>query len=92
MSKIKDLKDKVVNAEKEIAKLKELLKDATEKDGITVDGPLHDDLLSIMKESTPRIREQFAKGTFRRLFWDQQLQSAEVADPRLMRWHPTMIR
>ena len=37
MSKIKDLQDKVVNAEKEIAKLKELLKDATEKDGITVD-------------------------------------------------------
>lgn len=32
------------------------------------------------------------EGSFARLFWEEQLKAASVKDPRLMRWHPVIIK
>ena len=85
-----ELQDRASKADKELSRMKERLKEA-DHEGVTVDGPFANALRSLMKESTPKIRELFAEGTFRRLFWDEQLKSAEK-DLRQMRWHPTIIR
>ena len=71
--------------------MKKTLNIMLDREGIDTDSTFHDDMLSIMKEATPRVREKFKEGTFRRLFWDQQLLSAEK-EPKQMRWHPTIVR
>lgn len=38
------------------------------------------------------VNEHFPEGTFRHLFWKQQLQAARTKDARQMRWHPCMIQ
>jgi hypothetical protein len=38
---------------------------------------LHQDLLSIMQESNGRVEAQYPEGSFRRLFWEQQIVSKE---------------
>ena len=37
-------------------------------------------------------RSTFPQGSFRRLFWEEQLKAASQKDPRQMRWHPLIIR
>nr|XP_006814580.1 PREDICTED: uncharacterized protein LOC102809633 [Saccoglossus kowalevskii] len=41
-------------------------------------------------EST--IKEEFAEGTFQRLFWEQQVKALNCPDSRGMRWHPMFIK
>ena len=60
--------------------------------GVVVDESLHQDLCSIMEEKNGVVKESFPEGTFRRLFWDEQLRAVQVSDSRQMRWHPMMIR
>ena len=59
-----------------------------------MDQGLHDDLSTIMteNENTHDVREAFAEGSFRRVFWDQQLENSKKADARQYRWHPLMIK
>ena len=38
------------------------------------------------------IRDAYPEGSFRRLFWDEQLRAATVKNARQIRWHPMMIR
>ena len=45
-----------------------------------------------MEEGSESIAKSFREGSFKRLFWDQQLQAARLSDARQMRWHPVMIR
>ena len=71
-------------------RMKEALELSTAQSGVGAED-LHKDLLTIMHENNAAISQQFPPGTFRRLFWDQQLESAQKG-PTQMRWHPTMIR
>ena len=52
----------------------------------------HRDLSTIMHDNTDDIHKAFPKGTFRRLFWDQQIKNMKNSDPRQYRWHPLMIK
>ena len=45
-----------------------------------------------MTSNDKSIEEKFPVGTFRHLFWKEQLKCAMVSDARQMRWHPTMIK
>ena len=90
--KLKAVEVKAYTAEKEVKKLQERIRRATETNGIDVNESLHQDLLYIMNDNNSDIRKQFPKGSFRRLFGEQQLQSAHLKDARQMRWHPTMVR
>ena len=53
---------------------------------------LHYDLLEIMEKENSSVKDHFPNGTFRRLFWEEQLKAAQVNDSRQMRWHPMVIR
>ena len=60
--------------------------------GVKIDSFLHSDLCAIMRESSAVVIKSFPDGSFRWLFWDQQLQGAKVKDARAMRWHPCIIK
>ena len=49
-------------------------------------------LLHKMEEGSESIAKSFPEGSFKRLFWDQQLLAACLSDARQMRWHPVIIR
>ena len=59
---------------------------------MVLDDSLSDDLTAIMEESTSYVHEHFPEGSFRRLFWNQQLQAAKAKDMRQIRWHPCMVQ
>ena len=48
--------------------------------GISVDEPLHQDLLEITEQHSNSIMEKFPTGSFRRLFWEEQIKAAKVSD------------
>ena len=45
------------------------------REGITVDPEFETELLSIMHDNTSLIEEKEPEGSFRRILWDQQLQT-----------------
>ena len=90
--KLKSLQARASVAEKEVQKLRLRIKESAELIGVNVDKPLHCDLLSIMEKENDSVKDKFPEGTFRRLFWEEQLKAAKVNDSRQMRWHPMMIR
>lgn len=73
-------------------KLRERIAKSAEHNGVEVDECLSEDLMKIMEESNDYLEKHFPEGTFRRLFWDQQLQAAKAQNAWQMRWHPCMIR
>ena len=62
------------------------------KEGITVDPEFETELLSIMHTNTSVIKEKEPEGSFRRILWDQQLQTMKEKIPQRRRWHPAVIR
>ena len=91
---MKSLQDKSNAADRVLKKLKEVIRSSIENSGIVVDNNLHSasDLLNIMQSNDKSIEDTFPAGTFRNLFWKEQLKCAMVKDARQMRWHPTMIK
>ena len=57
-----------------------------------MDDDFHGDLLGIMKEKSPDIEKVYPEGSFKRLYWEEQLRAASKKDPRQVRWHPLIIR
>ena len=68
------------------------IKKLTEEQGEVLDSCLTSDLVSIMEENSERVKAAYLEGSFARLFWEEQLKAASVADKRRIRWHPTMIK
>ena len=90
-AKLKNLQDRVHQERKERIALEAKIEQLTSRSGVEVDPSLHQDLLSVMEGNNGKIAAEFPEGTFRRLFWEQQLKAAEKG-PKQMRWHPTIIR
>ena len=63
-----------------------------EANGTTVDPSLHNDLVAIMESKSQEVKEQYPTGTFKNLFWEQQLKAAKAKGPNGCRWHPMIIR
>ena len=45
-----------------------------------LDEQVHTDFISIMSDMTDDIRKTYSEDSFRRLFWEQQLQALEVSN------------
>ena len=90
--KMKTLQARAYSAEQEVKKLREYIKSSTEKNGVLVDEKLHNDLQAVMKDQNKEINKLFPEGSFRRLFWDEQLKMARLKNSMNLRWHPMMIR
>ncbi len=72
-TKLKDLQDRVHKERKERVALEAKIEQLTSRSRVEVDPTLHQDLVSIMKGNNGKITAEFPEGTFRRLFWEQQL-------------------
>ena len=57
-----------------------------------MDEGLHQDLITIVDQSSPQVADKYQPGTFQRVFWDQQQQAMKVKSSRAMQWDPLMIR
>lgn len=90
-SKIKQLQVKIAAGRQERAALLEKIEQTASQSGVEVEPDLHQDPLSIMEGHNGKVQEEFAEGSFRRLFWEQQFLSAKKGSKQ-MRWHPTLIR
>ena len=89
--KIEQLQRKVVAGRQERTALLEKIERLTSQSGIEVEPTFHQDLLSIMEGYNGKVQAEFAEGSFRRLFWEQQFIAAKKG-PKQIRWHPTLIR
>ena len=85
------LKKRAQAAEKEVLILQKKITSMTKKQENCLDCSLHGDLLHIITEKTPEIKQVYPEGSFSRMFWERQLQAASVKDPCQVRWHPVMI-
>ena len=92
LRKLKSLRQMATAAERKIKQLKEKIIQITNKSGVEVDNALHSDLLTIMKDNDGCVDKKYPPGTFRHLFWKEQMKRAMVCDARQMRWHPTIIK
>ena len=52
---------------------------------------MHNDCQT-MSEFTDEIREHYTEESFRRLFWEQQLQALQTKDQRQIWWHLALIK
>ena len=74
---MKNLQAHAYSAEQEVKKLQEYIKSSTEKNGVLVDESLHNDLQAVTNDQSKEISKLFPEGSFRRLFWDEQLKMAK---------------
>ena len=74
-------------------KVKTMMEKLTEKNGVELESDMHKDMETIMNEMTGTVRNDYSEGSFRHLFWDQQLQLLQAKkDHRQIRWHPALIK
>ena len=59
--------------------------------GVNVDKQMHQDLLGILQENDNYLRK-LPSGSFKELFWNQQMKVAQLRSHSAMRWHPLMIK
>ncbi len=71
--------------------MQEAIRFSTDERGIDVESSFHQDLLTIMSDNNKDIQQHYPQGSFRRLFWEEQLKCAQKG-AKQMRWHPTMIK
>ena len=60
--------------------------------GVTLEPQMQDNITSIMEETFDEVRKMNLEQSFRRLFWEQQLQAINAKDLRQVRWHPALIK
>ena len=62
------------------------MKKLAHEHGVNLDPQLHDDLTSVTNELTGEIQQKYPEDSFRRLFWEQQLQAlkAKIDDLKCM--------
>ena len=75
-----------------IRRVQERLRAATEAIGIELGKDMHEDMKTVMTSLDENIKEVYPEGSFRRIFWEQQLKATTVKGSRGMRWHPLIIR
>ena len=88
--KLSKLQSELNSSEQTVKKLTNEIEKLSEKSGMEVDPELHSDMTTIMSSSD--IDKYFPQGSFKRLFWEEQLKMAKQKNARQMCWHPTIIR
>lgn len=88
----RNLRRRLLSTEKEVEKLKQVIEASNEKHGVKVGESVHADLSNIMEEMSGEILEKYPVGSFRRVFWEQQLEAVRKKDRRQIRWHPAIIK
>lgn len=88
-NKLQGLRARAIGAERKVKRLQTIIGVMAERNGVSIDPGLSQDLVTIMEDE---VTKAYPPGSFRRLFWDQQLQAARANKANGIRWHPVMIR
>ena len=78
--------------QQQIDRLKLRIEKLVDQRGIQVDESLDSDLRGIVQDKTPLIYELYKKGSFARIFWEQQQKAMMLKNAKSMKWDPLMIR
>ena len=73
-------------------KVKQIMEKLMEKDGVQLEEGMHRDLQTIMTDMTSNVRDEHSEDSFKRLFWEQQLNAMQTKDHRQIRWHPALVK
>ena len=65
---------------------------STEREVGLVNEDVHGDLVSIMAEMSSKVREENPMDSFRRVFWEHQLEALQKKDKSQIRWPPAIIK
>ena len=76
---------------KELTKMRSKIAIVNEKSGVQL-GELSSDFKSVMEDMTATLHDKYPEGSFRRLFWDEQVKAIGKSDAQQIRWHPALIR
>ena len=87
--RFRQLKSRATAAER---KLKKLVADRLESDGVCLEDDMQDDFGEILNEMTDEIRCSNPEDSLKRIFWDHQLEALQGKNPRQMRWHHAVIQ
>ena len=90
--KIKRLRGRLNAVEKQVQSRKQSIAKIMQEKGIEVDLDLSNDLEHILREETEKVRKECHVDSFKRLFWEQQLEAMKLKDKRQIRWHPVLIK
>ena len=77
---------------KELDRLKDRINQQIECGGVSIDEPVHDDLVNMMKDHTDKVLQKHGEDSFLGIFWSQQMKSATASSSKGRRWHPLVIK
>ena len=67
---------------KELDRLKARINSQIECRGVSIDEPVHNDFVSIMKNHSDKVLQEHGEDSFLGIFWSQQLKSASVSSSK----------
>ena len=77
---------------KVVQHLKDKLDVHISSQGVTVEDPVHNDLVAIMKKHSEGVLTKHGEESFQGIFWSQQLKATAATNASGRRWHPLIIK
>lgn len=77
---------------KVLQRLKDRLDMHIASQGVIVEDPIHNDLVTIMKKQSESVLSQYGEESFQGIFWSQQLKATAATTASGRRWHPLIIK
>ena len=72
--------------------MKKKIQSLNRRDGIQLQPDLEKDIQDIVNSSADSATATFLRGTFQRLFWEEQVKAYKTKSATGMRWHPVIVR
>ena len=92
LQKLARLQVERCDSRKKVTMLTKRIEALCAKESVSVDSGLHQDLADIMEGESSSVQQALPDGSFRKLFWQQQVKALTSKDPRQRRWHPLIIK
>lgn len=87
------LRTRLATQNKVVQRLKEKIALIMDRNHVVLDSTLEADFKTMMNDVTDKVRQDYSEQSFKRIFWEQQLQIIRNAkNSRQIRWHPAMIK
>lgn len=86
------LRSKLDAKSRQVKHLKERIGKLLERSGVSLHPAIQSDFTGIMSEMTSKVQQECPEGSFKRIFWDQQIQACKVSNKKQLRLHPAMIK
>ena len=90
--RLRKLHHTVCLQKKVVQHLKDKLDMHISSQGVTVEDPVHNDLVAIMKKHSEGVLTKHGEESFQGIFWSQQLKATAAINASGRRWHPLIIK